>query len=104
MVEDEVSSPTQKLSQEEEESDPKYSAWMLVTRKKSLVRNGRGCGMNQYNQHGDKLAKGNLGHSGPLNEEVGPSTLDSAHDSPRKTPNAELEGKKNAELKAISRT
>ena len=67
-------------------------------RKKNLVRNGRGHGTNQYNQYGDMLAKGNLGLLGPLNKDEGPRNPDSSHDSHRKAPNAELEGRKSANL------
>ena len=35
-----------KVSQEVEKLDPNFGAWMLVTRRKNLVRNGQTCGNN----------------------------------------------------------
>lgn len=48
-----------------------YSAWIIVTGKKILVRNGRCCETNQPPHQGGKTTKGNMVITG---EEVGPST------------------------------
>lgn len=94
----EASSPIQNSSQAVEEDEPKYGAWMLVTRRKNLVRNGRGRGTNQVLQNGDRLAKGNSDLLGSLNKDVGPSYVDNSQDSPRKKHSVELDNRQNADL------
>ena len=41
----------------EEKTEANYGAWMLVTRRKNLVRNGRNLGPNQKGQQGEKFDK-----------------------------------------------
>lgn len=44
---EEIMPTSPKESQVEDTSERNYGAWMIVTRKKSSVRNGRGRGPNQ---------------------------------------------------------
>ena len=66
-------SPTPRNSQETKKPDPNFCAWMLVTRKKNVVRNGRACDTNNPNQQGEKLVKGKLVQT---SKEMGPSVVD----------------------------
>ena len=66
---EEIMPPSPKESQMEDTSGSNYGAWMIVTRKKSSVRNGLGHGPNQLTHQGGKTSKDNLVLT---RDEVGP--------------------------------
>lgn len=49
-----------------EQFDPNFGDWMLMTKKKNLVRSGRNRGSNQPHQHPNGLPKVNKGKKGNL--------------------------------------
>ena len=63
------SSPSENLDQEKVEgkaSDPNYGPWMLVTRKKNLVRNGRAKSVFKESQDNDVSTKGKIVFKGVI--------------------------------------
>lgn len=48
-----------KLSQVEDTSESNYGSWMIVTRRRDLVRNGRTCGLYQPTYPRERVTRGN---------------------------------------------
>ena len=69
-----------KKNQVEEKIEANYGAWMLVTRRKNLVRNGRNIGPNQKAQQEEKFEKTSTMHFGT---EVGPKNQGKDQNSSR---------------------
>lgn len=63
-----------------------------------MVRNGRGRGINQFIQNGNRIAKGSFDLLGSLNKDMGPSYIDNSQDSPRKEHYEDLENRKSTDL------
>lgn len=69
--------------------DPNFGAWMLVTRKKNIVRNGRARDTNNNSQYGKKLVKSNLTYA---SQELGPNVSDNHVSNFTNSSNIEKEG------------